>query len=76
MFEDTKGVIRIRKSKRDKRTNDDQQNITQKTKDRVTRTPSIIGDELRCSGSASVNCVLHTNIPDRNMNYITHKSVL
>jgi hypothetical protein len=45
-FEDTKGVIRIRKSKKDrqhngqkkkdKRTNNDLQNITQKTKDRVT----------------------------------------
>ena len=42
-FEDTKGVIRIRKSKKDrqyngrknkcKRTNDDLQNITHKTKD-------------------------------------------
>ena len=48
-FEDTKGVIRIRKSKMDrkhnvrnkknKRTNNDLQNIKQKTKDRVTRTP-------------------------------------
>jgi hypothetical protein len=45
--EDTKGVITIGKSKknrkhndqkkRDKKTNNDQQNITQKTKDRVTR---------------------------------------
>jgi len=48
-FEDTKGVIRIRKlkkdrqhnvqNKKDKRANNDLQNITQKTKDRVTRTP-------------------------------------
>ena len=48
-FEDTKGVIRIRKSKKgrqhngqkkkDKRTNNDLQNIAHKTKDRVTRTP-------------------------------------
>ena len=44
-FEDTKGVIRIRKSdrqysgpKRGKMTNNDLQNITPKTKDRVTRT--------------------------------------
>jgi hypothetical protein len=46
-FEDIKGVIRIRKSKdrqnngqrkKDKRTNNDLQN-TDKTKDRVTRTP-------------------------------------
>jgi hypothetical protein len=48
-FEDTKEVIRFRKSKKnrqhndqkktEKRTNNDLQNITQKTKDRVTRTP-------------------------------------
>jgi hypothetical protein len=47
-FEDIKGVIRIRKlkdrqhndqKKKDKRTNNDLQNITHKTKDRVTRTP-------------------------------------
>ena len=45
-FNDTKGVIRIRKSKKDrqhngqkkKRTNNDLQNIPYKTKDRVTRT--------------------------------------
>ena len=46
-FEDTKGVIRIRKSKkerqqngqkRDKGTNNDLQNITHKTKERVTPT--------------------------------------
>ena len=55
-FEDTKGVIRIRKSKkdrqhngqkRDKRTNNDLQNTTQKTKDRVTTTPLKTGGELR-----------------------------
>ena len=48
-FEDTKGVIRIRKSKKDrqhnghkkkyKMTNNDLQNIAHKAKDRVTRTP-------------------------------------
>jgi hypothetical protein len=47
-FEDTKGIIRICKSKdrqhngqkkKDERTNNDLQNITQKTKDRVTQTP-------------------------------------
>jgi hypothetical protein len=46
-LEDTKGLIRIRKSKnrqhigrkkKDKRTNNDLQNITHKTKDRVKRT--------------------------------------
>ena len=44
-FEDSKGIIRIRKSKerqhngqkkKEKRTNNDLQNITQKTKDRAT----------------------------------------
>ena len=49
MFEDTKGVIISRKSKKDrqyndqtkkvKRINNDLQNITQKTKDRATSTP-------------------------------------
>ena len=48
-FDDAKGVIRNRNSKngrqyndqkkKDKRTNNDSQNITQKTKDRTTRTP-------------------------------------
>jgi len=48
-FEDTKLVIRICKSKKDrqcngqkkkyKRTNNDQQNITQKTEDQATGTP-------------------------------------
>ena len=52
-FEDTKGVIRIRKSKKDrhhngkkkkgKRTNNDLQNITHKTKDWETRTPQNSG---------------------------------
>ena len=54
-FEDTKGEIRIRKSKKDrqhngqkktdKRTNNDLQNTTHKTKDRVTRTALKTGDE-------------------------------
>ena len=57
-FEDTKGVIRIRTSKdrqhngqkkKEKKTNNDLQNITQKTKDRVTQTPLKTGGELRCS---------------------------
>jgi hypothetical protein len=55
-LEDAKGVPRSRKSKKDrqyngqkKRTNDDLQNISQKNKDRVTRTPLTTGGELRCS---------------------------
>ena len=57
--EDTKGVIRRRKSKedrqyngqrkRDKRTNNDLQNITQKTKDRATGIVLKTRGELRCS---------------------------
>ena len=49
-IEDTKEVIRIRKSKKDRQhnvqkkkdkgTNNDLQNIRQKTKDRATRTPT------------------------------------
>ena len=48
-FEDTKGVIRIRNSKdrrhngqkkKDKRTNNDLQNITHKTKDRKNTNPT------------------------------------
>ena len=52
-FEDTKGVIRISKSKKDiqyngkkkkdKSTNNNLQNITHSIKDRVTRTPLKIG---------------------------------
>jgi len=34
-------------------TNNDLQNITQKTKDRVTRTPLKSGGELQCSGRIS-----------------------
>jgi hypothetical protein len=39
-----------------KRTNNDLQNITHKTKNRVTRTPLIIGGELMCSGRVSNSC--------------------
>ena len=63
-FEDTKGIIRIRKSKKNRhngnknkrRTNNDQQSTTQKTKDRVTRTPLKTGGELRCSGRVGSSC--------------------
>ena len=65
-FEDTKGVIKIRKSKKDRqhngqkkrnrRTNNDLQNTTHKTKDRVTRTPLSTGCEIRCSGRVSSSC--------------------
>ena len=39
-----------------KRTNNDLQNTTQKTKDRVTQTPLKTGGELRCSGRVSSSC--------------------
>ena len=42
---------------KDKRTNNDLQDITHKTKDRVTRTPLITGDELMCSGRVISSCV-------------------
>jgi len=53
---DTKGVVRIRKSKdrqHNGQTKKDKQRYTKhthKTKDRVTRTPLNTGCELRCSG--------------------------
>jgi len=58
-FEDTKEVIRIRKSKKNRskeKVQKDKQRSTQyayKTKDRVTRTPLETGGDLRCSGSVS-----------------------
>jgi hypothetical protein len=39
-----------------KRTNNDLQNITNKTKDRVTQTPLNTGDELMFSGRESRSC--------------------
>ena len=59
-------VIRIRKStdrqhndqiQKDKRTNNDLQNIQITYKDRVTRTPLWTGGELRCSERASSFCL-------------------
>ena len=64
-FEDTKGILRIRKSKKDrqhngqkkkdKMTNNDLQNITHKPKERVTRTLLKTGGELRCSERVSTS---------------------
>jgi hypothetical protein len=49
-----------------KRTNNDLQNITQKTKDQVTRIPLKTWGELKCSGrvssSCSTSCTCHVNI--------------
>ena len=65
-FDDTKGVIRIRKSKdrkqngqkkKDKKwINNNLQNITHKTKDRVTQTQLTTGGELRSSRKVSSSC--------------------
>jgi len=69
-FEDTTGVIIIRKSKKNRQHKDnkkiqkDKQRFTKytyKTKDRVTRTPLIIGDELTCFGRASSSCSTSDN---------------
>ena len=58
-FEDTKGVISIRKSKKNRQHNDKKKKVltdkqqstkhTHKTKDRVARTPLKTGGQLRCS---------------------------
>ena len=63
-FEDTKGVIRIRISKKNrqhkgKKEQKDKQRSTKhtyKTKDRVTRTLLKTGGELRCSRRVSSSC--------------------
>ena len=61
-FKDTKGVIRIHKSKRDRQYNDQKQkdkqrpiNHTHKTKDRVTQTPLKTEGEPRCSGRVDMS---------------------
>jgi hypothetical protein len=66
-FEDTKGVIRIGKSKdrqhngqkkKYKRTN----NITHKTKDRVTQTPRKTGGSCSINGTHTITLVTNTVI--------------
>ena len=64
-FEDTTGVIRICKSKKDrqygqnekdKRINNDLQNTTEKTKDRVMQTSLKTGCEFMCSERVNSSC--------------------
>jgi hypothetical protein len=65
-FDNTKGVIIIRKSKKCRQHNDQKKNKqkdkprstkhTYKTKDRVTRTPLKTGSELRCPGMVGSSC--------------------
>ena len=78
-FEDTKRVIRIRiwkkniqhngQTKKDKRTNNDIQNVHKKTKDRVTPTLLKSGGELRCSGRVSISCSISDT---RRVNLVTN----
>jgi hypothetical protein len=53
--------------KKDKRTNNDLQNITQKTKDQATRTPLKIGEGVERKG-AQVLLIKDT----KNMNYMSY----
>jgi len=62
-FEDTKGVIKIRISKKYRQHNGQMKKykqrstkLTYKTNDRVTRSPLKTGGELRCSGRVSSSC--------------------
>jgi len=76
-FEETKGVIKIRISKKDteyngqkkkyKRTNNDIQNA-HKTTDRVPRTPLKTEDERRCSRMESSSC---STSDTRRVNVVT-----
>ena len=78
-FEDTKGAIRIRISKKNKQHNGQKKKVqkdkqrstkhTYKTKDRVTRTPLKIGGELRCSGRVSSSC---STSDTRRVNLVTN----
>ena len=75
-FEDTKGVIRICKSKKDRQHNDQKKKykqrstkLTYKTKDRVTQTPLKTGGELRCAGRVGNSC---STSGTRRVNLVTN----
>ena len=77
-FEDIKGVIKIRKSKKrpcngqKKKVQKDKQRSTKhayKTKDRITQNPLKTGSEIFCSGRVSSSC--STTYP-RHVNLITN----
>ena len=84
-FEDTTGVIRTRKAKKHrkhngqekkyKRTNNDLQNITHKTIDRVTRIPLKTGGELRWYGRVSSSCSTSSTIFLRQADYNDFRAV-
>ena len=81
-FEDTKWVIRIRKSK-NRQNNDQKEKVqknkqrstkhTHKTKDRVTRTPLKTGGELGCFGRVSNSCSTNGN---RRVNLVTNPAII
>jgi hypothetical protein len=54
------------KRKKDKRTNNDLQDITHKTKDRITRTSLKTGGELRISGRVSSSFTPLSPMEERN----------
>ena len=78
-FEDTKGAIIIRISKKNrehngqkkkvKRSNNNLQNITHNIKDRVSRSPLKTGGELMCSGRVGSSCSTNGT---RRVNLITN----
>ena len=70
-FEDTKGVIRIRKSKDRQHNGKIKQSSTKythNTNDRVTRTPLKTGIEVVCSGRVSSSCFTSDT---RHVNLVT-----
>ena len=80
-FEDTKGLIRIRKSKKNRQHNG-QRKMTNgqttiyktlhiKTKDRVTRTSLKTGGELMCPGRVAVPAPLVTRLGLKHTFYCT-----
>jgi hypothetical protein len=75
VMRNTKNRQNIDQKKKNKRTNNDLQNTTPKTKDRVTRTPLKIGDELMCSGRVSIIVVLFMKILKLYARVISHISV-
>jgi hypothetical protein len=67
-FEDTKGAIRIRISKKNRQ----HTKHTNKTKDRVTRTPLKTEGELRCSGMVGSS---YSTSGTRRVNLVTNRAI-
>ena len=79
-FEDTKGLIRIRISKKNKQHNGQKKKNkkrftkhTYKTKDRVTRTPLKTGGEFRYSGRVGRSCSTRET---RRVNLVTNPAII